>query len=88
MVIIGRHRPVELRSFSLQLLQRCVDVERIPKNDDVDHEPECSELVLLAFPITLPQFSATTMKNSAGQLVSVFVTIELDQRSAALLFIA
>jgi hypothetical protein len=40
-------------TFSSKLLQGCIDIERVPEHDNVDDEPECSELVLLPLPIAL-----------------------------------
>jgi hypothetical protein len=40
-------------TFSSKLLQGCIDIERVPKHNNVEDEPKCSELVLLPLPIAL-----------------------------------
>jgi hypothetical protein len=38
-------------SFASKLLQCCIHIDRVPKSDDVDHEPQSSELIFLSLAV-------------------------------------
>jgi hypothetical protein len=40
-------------TLSSKLLKGSIEIERVPEHDNVDDEPECSELVFLPLPIAL-----------------------------------
>ena len=41
-------------SFASKLLQGCIHIDRVPKSDDIDHEPLRAELIFLSLTIMLP----------------------------------
>ena len=45
-----------------QLVKRCIDVDRIPQHNNVDHQTKSAQLVLLSFPVALTQFTPLTVK--------------------------
>ena len=66
-------------AYGTELSQGRVHVQRVPEHDYVDHETKRTELIFLAFPITLTQFAALAMDYGTGKLVAALATIELDQ---------
>jgi hypothetical protein len=58
-----------IEAAGTELDERRVRVDCVPEHDDVHHQTEGAELVLLAFPIALPQFAALAVKNDTRELV-------------------
>jgi hypothetical protein len=73
--ILRPHR----KAFCAKLVQRRVDVERIPENDNIQREAKRTQLVFLALAIVLTQFTPLSMKDGARQLVLVFPSIQLGE---------
>ena len=63
---------VNPEAFVSKLFKRGIDVEGVPKHDDVPDHAECAELILLAFTVTLAQLAASSMENRSGKLVAIF----------------
>jgi hypothetical protein len=55
-------------SFASKLLKCSVNIERIPKNDHIDNQPQRSELIFLALAVSLPQFTLFTMNTARASL--------------------
>ena len=70
-----------------QLFESRCHVEGIPQHDGIDDQPQCSELVLLAFAVTLPEFAALAMKNRTCKAVAVFAAVELRQNAPSIVLI-
>ena len=66
-------------ALGAELVERRVHVDRVPEHDDVDHQPERAELVLLAFAVALAQLAALAVEDDAGELVAALAAVELDQ---------
>ena len=58
-----------------ELLQRGVDVESVPKDDDIYDQSERSELIFLSFMISLAEFAPLSVEDSSGQFMTVFTFI-------------
>ena len=69
------------KAFLPQWLQRRIHVDRIPQDDDVDHQPKRTQLILLALAVTLAQFAALAMEDGPGQAVPALATVELSEDS-------
>jgi len=61
----------------MNLFDCSVDMERVPKNDHIDYQIECSESVSLAFAVSLLQFALFAIKHGVSEFVSIFAFIEL-----------
>ena len=48
-------------AFGAKLIERCIGIDRVPKHDEIDDEPECAKLILLSFMVALTQFATLTM---------------------------
>ena len=72
------------RSPGPKLFQRCVHVDRVPEDDEVDRQAKRTELVLLTFSVTLAQLAPPAMKDDAGELVTAFSAVKLDQDAATI----
>ena len=59
-------------------------MDSVPEDDDVGHQSQGTELVLLSLTITLAQLAPLPVKDFAGQTVEAFSTVELDEGGAAL----
>src|SRR5450631_3116277 len=53
-----------LVALSDELVQRRVHIDRVPKHDQIDHESERAELVLLTFAVALAKLAFTTRPSS------------------------
>ena len=62
-----------------QLFESHRHIEGIPQHDGIDDQPQCSELVLLAFAVTLPEFATLAMKNRTCNAMAAFAAVELRQ---------
>ena len=62
-----------------QVFDRCVHVDRVPENHRVDHEPKCSELVLLALSVGLANLSSSSVKGRPCKFVAALVAVELGE---------
>ena len=60
-----------------ELFQSCMNVERVPQDDNIHHETERAKLIFLSLPITLAQFAPLAMKDRACQFVAVLAPIQL-----------
>ena len=63
-------------------------VDRVPEHDDVDHETECPELVLLALAVTLAQLALLAVEDGAREPVAALVTVELAEDAAPEILVA
>ena len=70
-----------------QVLQRGVDVDRVPKDDDVQDEPERAELVFLSFAVLLPELPTLAMKYRSGKRMAPLLPVELSQDSTPVVLI-
>ena len=67
-------------SFRSKLLQGCIHIDRVPKSDDVDHEPQRSELIFLSLAVMLPQLASFAMEDGPRQAVPILAAVELRKR--------
>ena len=71
-----------LESRVLELLQRGVEVSRVPHDDGVQHKTERAQLVFLALPIRLAQFALFPVEECSGQVVALLGSVHLTKDSA------
>ena len=55
---------------TIELVERSLEVARGPQDQDVKHEPERSQLVLLALPVALAELAGVAVKEPPGQAVT------------------
>lgn len=58
-----------------EVIERSFQINRVPKRDYIDNKPEGTKLIFLPFSITLPEFASLSMKASASNAVSSFLSI-------------
>lgn len=73
-----------LMTIGAKFGQSRVHVQRVPEHDDVDHEAERAELIFLAFPVSLAQFTPLAMEYDTGELVAALAAIKLNQNAATI----
>jgi hypothetical protein len=56
-----------------------IHVKGVPEHNDVQHQSQRSELILLAFAVSLPQFISASVKSGPRKAVSPFVQVQLGQ---------
>ena len=56
-------------SLSAQLLQRGINVDRVPENNAVQDDAQGAELVFHPFPVSLEQFASATVEYLLGERV-------------------
>src|SRR3984957_13441284 len=78
---------LDLVTFGAELLHGCVHVDRVPEHDEVDDQPECSKLILLALAVALAKFAALTVENDACELVTSLAAVELHENAPAITFV-
>ena len=72
-------------SFAGELVERRLDVDRVPKRDDVEGQAEGAELLLLLLAVDLPDLAPVAVANAPGQAVAELLAVELGQDAASLL---
>jgi hypothetical protein len=73
----------DVEAFGAEAIERRIHVDRVPQDDEIDDKPKCPELIFLAFPLALPQFTAFAVEDNPRQLVATFAPVKLDQDAAA-----
>jgi hypothetical protein len=63
------------------LLQCCIHIDRVPKSDDVDHEPQSSELIFLSLAVMLPQLASFAMEDGPREAMPILAAVKLRQDS-------
>ena len=71
-----------VKALGAKLVQRRVHIDRVSEHDDVDHQAQGAELVLLAFAIALAKLAALAVEYGAGELMPALATVELHQDAA------
>jgi hypothetical protein len=71
-----------------ELVDRRIHVDRVPEHDEIDNQAECSKIIFLSFAIALAQCAMLPVENDAGELVSAFVTFELDKYPASVAWLS
>ena len=76
MVEDERRKPCDIlcldwKPFNLKLFQGSVHVKRVPEHDDIDHESERAQLILLPLSVSLPQFTPFAMEKPLGPACAV-----------------
>ena len=69
------------------LLQGRVHIQGIPQDYRIDDEAQCSELILLAFAIPLPEFATLPMKHRPCNTMAALAAIQLGQNTPSILLI-
>ena len=64
---------------AIELVERSFEVASGPQDQDVKHEPERSQLVLLALPVALAELPAVAVKEPPRQAVTGLLAVELDE---------
>ena len=62
---------------AIELVERSLEVARGPQDQDGEHEPERSQLVLLALPVALAELAAVAVEEPPGQTVTGLLAVEL-----------
>ena len=57
-------------SFAGELVERRLDVGRVPERDDVEGQAEGAELLLLLLAVDLPDLAPVAVANAPGQAVA------------------
>src|SRR3546814_3404689 len=70
-----------------ELVDRGVDVDRVPEHDQIDDEPKRAELIFLPFAVTLTKLTALAVEYGAGELVTALAPVELDQDASPVGFV-
>jgi hypothetical protein len=84
-----RRQAVDVFGFNViargyELVQGGVHIDCVPEHDEIHHQSERPELVLLPFAIALAQFATLSMKDGAGELVTSFAAIKLNEDAPAI----
>lgn len=79
---------VDCSSFSFQLFDGCLNVDRIPIGDHVEDEVESAEFLRLGLSAWRIEFTALAVADMPGEFVAVFVPVELGENAAASVTIA
>ena len=66
--------------LAAKLIQRRVHVDRVPEDDDVHHQAEGAELVLLALAVALSQFAAFAVEPPRASRCSERFCSDVDTR--------
>ena len=77
----------DLVTFGSELVHGCVHVDRVPEHDEVDDQPECSKLIVLALAVALAKFAALAVENDACELVTSLAAVELYENAPAIAFV-
>ncbi len=64
---------------AIELVESGLEVAGRSQNQDVEHEPERSQLFFLALPVALTELTAVPMEEPPGQAVTGLVAVELDE---------
>ena len=88
-VMAERRQPCDVlipygKTVLTQLIQCRLHVDGVPQDDDVEHQAQRAQLVLLTLLIALPEFAAFSVKNGARHTVTPLATVELGQRATPL----
>ena len=78
----GHVRGVHLDALGAELSEGRVHVNRVPEHNDVDHEAERAELVLLALAVALAQLALLAVEDGTRQPVAALVPVELAEDAA------
>jgi hypothetical protein len=92
MLVAERREPRDVlgfgvMSFSPELAERGIHVDGVPEHDEVDHEPERAELVLLAFAVALAQLATLAVEDDAGELMAAITAVELGEDATTVGFV-
>lgn len=64
-------------AFHPELIEDGIHIDGVPKNDLVDDQDDCAQLIFLTLPTALVQFSALAVEHISRQTVSTFGKVEL-----------
>lgn len=78
---------MNLETFLFELLQCRVDVDCVPKDDDIYNQSKRSKLIFLSFTISLAELASLSVEYGSSQLMTVFAFIELLEYAATLALI-
>jgi hypothetical protein len=82
-----RRTRLDLETLLLELLERGIDVESVPKDDDVYDQSERSELIFLSFMISLAEFAPLSVEDGSRQFMTIFAFVELLEYTTTFGFI-
>lgn len=85
----GRREPdhiliAHVEALGLELVQRRVHADRVPRHDDIHHQAQGAELVFLALAAALAQFAPLALEHDAGKLMTALSVVDLDQNAPAM----
>src|SRR5262249_26460468 len=66
------------------MVQRRLDVERVPEHQHVDHQAQRPQLVLLTFSITLADFAAVPVAGRSRHGMPRLASVQLSQDPSAI----
>ena len=75
----------DVPSVTGELIERCLDVGRVPERNGVEGEAKGAELFLLLLAIGLSDLAPFAVADAAGQAMSELLAVELGQDAAAVL---
>lgn len=71
--------------FLDKLVERCLDVRRVPERNGVQCQAQSAELLFLLLAVGRPDFAAVAVADAARQPVTELLAVELGEDTAALL---
>ena len=71
-------------SLGLEIPDDGLHVGGVPEGDRIEHMAESAELFLLPFPVTRGEF-ASTVADTPGETVAIFLPIDLNEDAPTLL---
>jgi len=75
---------LNFETFLFELLQCCVDVDCVPKDNDIYNQSKRSKLIFLSFTISLAELASLSVEYGSSQFMTVFAFIELLEYATTL----
>jgi len=75
---------LNFETFLFELLQCCVDVDCVPKDNDIYNQSKRSKLIFLSFTISLAQLAPLSVEYGSSQFMTLFAFIELLEYATTL----
>ena len=74
---------IDLLAFLFERIDGSLDVGGVPEGDDVEHEPESAEFLLLPFAVGGADFAPSAMTDPPCQFVAKLMPVELGEDTPA-----
>ena len=77
----GEECRIDRSALGLEGVDDLLHVGGVPEGDDVEDETEGAEGFLLPLSVSAGEFAAIAVTDAPGELVPVFLTVELDENA-------